>query len=71
MTDRERCEMALTMGDATAFIAVADAWADEGRSEAEELAQLANEIASTDDWALALVAGAVFLQILDMGSRQT
>jgi hypothetical protein len=35
MTDRERCEMALTMGDATAFIAVADAWADEGKEKGD------------------------------------
>lgn len=59
-----RLARALEEGDATAFIPHADACAENGHYAAEELCYLAGEITGAADWAVAYLAGALYLTIL-------
>jgi hypothetical protein len=65
MTDREMLRRALDEGDATAFLGVADELAERGHPDAEELCGLAVEIATASDWSVVMMAGLVFLTILE------
>jgi len=65
MPESQRLIAELLAGDATAFVPVADALADEDDPRAEELSSLAIEIVTSEDWAIVAMASAVFFQILE------
>ena len=67
MTDLERCKQALEDGDATAFVAVADALVDLDDPRGEELAGLAQDIVTSEDWSIAYLSAIVFISILEKG----
>jgi hypothetical protein len=69
MSPLETARAALGKGDITAVLGLADALCDEGHPDAEELVSLAVCIASTTDWAEAMLAGTVFLAILEKGEH--
>lgn len=66
MTDLERMLAAVQQpgAEAISFLGIADALGDEGHPAGEELADLAVEISTSDDWAIVQAASAVFLAIL-------
>ena len=69
MSDLEKARAAIDKGDATALLGLADALCDSCHPNAVELVQLAVDVASADDWAVAVMAGTLFLTILE-GSKQ-
>lgn len=57
---RQRAEA----GEVDTLMPLADAAIDAGHKHGDELAQLAVEISTTDDWAIAVTGIAVFFELL-------
>lgn len=65
MNEAQKLKEILLSGDATAVLAIADDLADRDDPRSRELADLAVEIVSTEDWAVAEMATALFLALLE------